>query len=134
RPSRRGAFAERRRGNHRHRARREFEGAKQPREPAADDDDVAGIIDHIVMLLRHVYLLSLTPGRADVVQFLRSIIRCTDRRARSAIAGSMVTSSRRPSRLSKIFGSVIRFMCGHKLHGRIISISGSSAWTLSAIE
>src|ERR1700733_15301536 len=25
-------------------------------------------------------------------------------------------------------------MCGHRLHGRTISTSGSSAWTLSAIE
>src|SRR6266850_650169 len=37
-------------------------------------------------------------------------------------------------RLSRILGSVIRFMCGHRLHGRTISTSGSSAWTLSAIE
>ena len=33
-----------------------------------------------------------------------------------------------------MFGSVIRFMCGHKLHGRTNSTSGSSACTLSAIE
>src|SRR5258708_25068811 len=37
-------------------------------------------------------------------------------------------------RLSRILGSVIRFMGGQRLHGRTISISGSSAWTLSAIE
>src|SRR5258707_146490 len=37
-------------------------------------------------------------------------------------------------RLSRILGSVIRFMWGHRLHGRTISTSGSSARTLSAIE
>src|ERR1700722_15049440 len=48
--------------------------------------------------------------------------------------GSTVTSSRRYTRVSRILGNVIRFMCGHRLHGRTISTSGSSAWTLSAIE
>ena len=33
-----------------------------------------------------------------------------------------------------MFGSVMRFMCGQKLHGRTNSTSGSSAFTLSAIE
>ena len=42
RPRRRSAFAERSRGNHGDRARREFQRAEQSGEAAADDDDIAG--------------------------------------------------------------------------------------------
>ena len=40
RPGRRGALADRRGGEHGHRARRQTERAEQAGEPAADDDDV----------------------------------------------------------------------------------------------
>ena len=38
------------------------------------------------------------------------------------------------SRLRRIFGSVIRFMCGQRLHGRTNSTSGCAVATLSLIE
>ena len=47
--------------------------------------------------------------------------------ARAPTAGSTRTSSVMASRLSRIFGRVIRFMCGYRLHGRTISRSGNSA-------
>ena len=37
-------------------------------------------------------------------------------------------------RLSRIFGSVMRFICGQRLHGRTNSTSGASTATLSLIE
>src|SRR5207237_5886363 len=52
---------------------------------------------------------------ACCLQFFRLIIRSTDRRARSASAGSIVTSSPSVSRLLKMFASVMRFMCGQRL-------------------
>src|SRR5258708_32984439 len=48
--------------------------------------------------------------------------------------GSTTTSSFILRRLSRIFGSVIRFVCGQRLHGGVNSTSGSAAGTLSAIE
>src|SRR4051812_3415376 len=67
-------------------------------------------------------------------QFFSWIIRSTERRALAAISGSITTSSFMYTRLSRIFGSVMRFMCGQRLHGFTNSTSGNSAFTLSAIE
>ena len=53
---------------------------------------------------------------------------------RVAIAGSITTSSFMYSKLPRMFGSVMRFMCGQRLHGRTNSTPGRSAVTLSAIE
>ena len=61
-------------------------------------------------------------------------IRSTAWRARIARAGSIVTSWRRVSRVRRIFGKVMRFMCGHRLQGRTKSTSGWWTATLSAIE
>ena len=43
RPRRRGALAQRCRGNHGDRTRRELQRAEQPGEAAADDDDIVGV-------------------------------------------------------------------------------------------
>ena len=51
-------------------------------------------------------------------------MRSTARRAPLATAGSIVTSRVSVSSARRIFGSVIRFMCGHRLQGRTNSISG----------
>ncbi len=53
-----------------------------------------------------------------------SSILSTARRAAAAMAGSTVTSWRFSSRAVRIFPSVMRFMCGQRLHGRINSTSG----------
>ena len=45
-------------------------------------------------------------------QFFSWIIRSTERRAFAAIIGSITTSSFMYTRLSRTFGSVMRFMCG----------------------
>ncbi len=82
RPGRRCALPERRRGNHGDRPRREFQRAEQSGEAAADNDDFA--VEKIVCL----------PCSPPLSCF-RLIIRSTERRALSAIAGSTVTSSRR---------------------------------------
>ena len=49
RPRRRGAFAERCRGNHRDRTRRQFQRAEQSGEAAADDDDVVGVAGEVIL-------------------------------------------------------------------------------------
>ena len=54
--------------------------------------------------------------------------------ARTAISGSTVTSCVMVSSACRIFGSVIRFMCGQRLHGRTKSTSGWAVATLSLIE
>src|SRR5689334_709665 len=38
------------------------------------------------------------------------------------------------SMLSRILSSVIRFICGQRLHGHVNYTSGNSAWKLSAIQ
>src|SRR3954469_22183473 len=48
-------------------------------------------------------------------QDLRWIIRSTERRAFAAISGSITTSSFIYTRLSRIFGNVMRFMCGAEI-------------------
>ncbi len=55
------------------------------------------------------------PARGRSHQFFRFTMRSTARRARSAIAGSTKISSFMVRRLSRIFGSVMRFMCGQRL-------------------
>ena len=49
------------------------------------------------------------------------------RRAAAEVAGSSVTSWVSVSRLRRIFTRLLRFMCGHRLQGRIISMSGLRA-------
>ena len=61
-------------------------------------------------------------------------MRSTARRARTATAGSIVTSAVMVSSERRILPSVIRFMCGHRLQGRTNSISGWRTATLSLIE
>ena len=61
-------------------------------------------------------------------------MRSTDFRARSAMAGSMETSCFMSRSASRMFSSVMRFMCGHRLHGRRNSVPGDSTATLSLIE
>ena len=61
-------------------------------------------------------------------------MRSTAWRARPATAGSTVTSSLRNTSDSRIFGSVMRFICGQRLHGRTNSTLGASTATLSLIE
>ena len=66
RPRRRRALAERSRRNHRHRARREFQGAKQPGKAGADDDDVARVTDSIMIPVWHARLhLLVAPHMQD---------------------------------------------------------------------
>ncbi|MNF01146.1 hypothetical protein D3C80_2000940 [compost metagenome] len=64
----------------------------------------------------------------------RSIIRCTARAARSAISGATVTSNFMSRRQSRMFSRVMRFMCGHRLHGPIKSTPGTSPLTFEAME
>ena len=52
----------------------------------------------------------------------------------SATAGSTSTRCSIVWSACRIFGSVIRFMCGQRLQGRTNSVSGKSTATLSAIE
>src|SRR5690625_3541901 len=63
-----------------------------------------------------------------------SNMRSTAVRARRATAGSICTSWRRFSSAARMLPRLLRFMCGHRLHGRTISTSGSSAAMLSLIE
>ena len=58
----------------------------------------------------------------------------TAARARTAITGSTVTSKRSSMRASRMFSRVIRFIWGHRLHGRTNSVSGAAQATLSAME
>src|SRR5205085_261515 len=85
-------------------------------------------------LISRIALGAASGMTADGSQLFKWIIRSTDRRALPAIIGSIVTSSFMETRLSRIFGSVMRFMCGQRLHGLTNSTPGSSAFTLSAIE
>src|SRR6185369_6636608 len=52
-------------------------------------------------------------------------------RARAAISFGMVTSSFSMTRDSRIFGSVMRFICGQRLQGRTKLTLGASTATLS---
>src|SRR4051812_43096974 len=61
-------------------------------------------------------------------------MRSTARRARPAIAASTSTRWVRVSSAPRMFESVMRFMCGHRLHGRTNSMSGCWTATLSLIE
>ena len=54
--------------------------------------------------------------------------------ARAATAGSTITSWVMVCKEWRIFGKVMRFICGHRLQGRTKSVSGYSAATLSLIE
>ena len=51
RPRRRGALAERCRGNHGDRTRRQFQRAEQSGEAAADDDDIVGVAGEVMILV-----------------------------------------------------------------------------------
>src|SRR5690606_34392854 len=63
-----------------------------------------------------------------------SSMRSTDRRARAATSGAIVTSWVIVSRLWRILARSMRFMCGHRLQERTSSTSGASLATLSLIE
>ena len=73
---------------------------------------VPGVADAVVNLATEK--ASARAGR----QLFRWIIRSTAWRARAATCGSTVTSSRISTSASRIFDRVMRFMCGHRLHGR----------------
>lgn len=86
-------------------ARRSLECAPQRRNPIVKLNSTGGSL-----------------SRMPVVQ--SASIRSTARRAPAATAGSIVISYVSVSSAWRIFGSVIRFICGHRLHGRTNSMSG----------
>ena len=99
RPCAGGAGTQRRTGQHKHRQRRQVQRRHQAGEAGADDDGT--ILNHRTASMRS-----------------------TASRARAARPGPIVTSWRMSSSAARIFGSVIRFMCGHRLQGRTKSNSG----------
>ncbi len=82
----------------------------QPGQAAADDDGT--LIDAFHVHDEH-------PTRYQTAN-----IRSTESRALSAIAGSIVTSCCIVSSARRMFLSVIRFICGQRLQGRMNSSSG----------
>ena len=62
--------------------------------------------------------------RIGLVSHRTASIRSTAWRARTATAGSIVTSWRISSSAVRILASVMRFMCGHRLQGRMNCTSG----------
>ena len=96
-----------------------FSAQNRPASPPptmTTSSDVATCGHEISSRVRHGGALVEHAGR-DGAQLFRWIIRSTERRAFAAIIGSITTSSFRYTRLSRIFGSVMRFMCGQRLHG-----------------
>ena len=85
--------------------------AIKPGDAGADDDRVAAV--------RSAQRRAQSRGRR-----LNSSMRSTAARARSATSGAIVTSYSIASRLCSTFGSVLRFMCGQRLHGRTNSTLG----------
>lgn len=84
--------------------RRQCQRGHQPRNAAADDHRAS----------------------SEMLEYLGHIasILSTARRAATAIAGSTVTSWRFSSSAARILASVIRFICGQRLQGRMNSTSG----------
>ena len=110
RPAGRSAFTQRRLAENRHAGAAEFERGHQAGDAGADDDDVAAAD------LRHA-------AQSSGCR-LNSSIRSTERRARCATSGAIVISYSIASSECRIFGSVLRFMCGQRLHGRTNSTLG----------
>ncbi|SON54042.1 hypothetical protein HDIA_0501 [Hartmannibacter diazotrophicus] len=103
-PDARRLRAERRFRQKDHRLRREMQRREQPGDTATDNDRPASQI-------------------ADVGVHIASI-RSTASRARPATSGAIVTSWRFCSNAARMLARVTRFMCGHRLQGRMNSISG----------
>ena len=110
RPIGRRAFPKPRLAKHGHRHRREFQRGHEPGDAGAHDERPAAAFFH--------------RRRPQSRGWLSSSIRSTERRARSATAGAIVTSNSIAWSECSTFGNVLRFMCGQRLHGRTKSIEG----------
>src|SRR5262249_14567528 len=102
---------------------REMQGGQQSCESGTDDDRLAR--KRVSNLLHGEF----SEGGSQIAS-----MRSTARRARAATSGWIVTSGPMVSSAWRIFRSVIRFMCGQRLHGRTNSISGCWTARLSLIE
>ena len=111
RPIGRRAFSQSRLAEHGHRHRREFQRGHEPGDACAHNQGAAAAFLH---------------GRGAQSRGCRlsSSMRSTERRARSATSGAIVTSNSIASSECSTFGSVLRFMCGQRLHGRTKSTDG----------
>src|SRR5262249_53214957 len=92
---------------------RQLQCGEQPGDARAQDQRAIGLDDVVDV--------------ANVIASMRS----TARRARTAMAGSTITSVVMVWSEWRIFSRVMRFMCGHRLQGRTKSTCGYSTATLS---